>query len=266
MALDMSMMVEQVYRDTGILMRGLAHPAIFSSMRDGGADDRPSRPPLPFLPPPRERAANSFEAMLTEWGAVPVGPRNFKTLLAAGEAVLLFPGGAREAVKLKGEAYRLFWPARGEFVRMAARHGATIVPFAAVGCEDSLTQVLDAGELAALPLLGPWLTDRARAATPPARRGVSADPALESTFMLPLAVPSGLPERMFFLFREPIELTPDLAADREGADAVYRTVKAEVEGGISWLLEARQRDPYRKGAPRLAYEAVAGGAAPTFKV
>jgi 1-acyl-sn-glycerol-3-phosphate acyltransferase len=42
---------------------------------------------------------------------------------------------------LKGEAYKLFWPEKAEFVRMAARYGVTIIPFASVG-EDELLEVL----------------------------------------------------------------------------------------------------------------------------
>lgn len=41
---------------------------------------------------------------------------------------------------LQGEEYKLFWPKQQEFVRMAARFGATIVPFGAVG-EDDIAQV-----------------------------------------------------------------------------------------------------------------------------
>ena len=37
---------------------------------------------------------------------------------------------ACQAYKGKGQEYRLFWPRRPEFIRMAARYGATIVPFA----------------------------------------------------------------------------------------------------------------------------------------
>lgn len=36
--------------------------------------------------------------------------------------------------------YKLFWPDQPEFVRMAARFGATIVPFGVVG-EDDLAEV-----------------------------------------------------------------------------------------------------------------------------
>lgn len=67
--------------------------------------------------------------------------------------VLLYPGGVREAFKRRGENYRLFWPARAEFVRMAARAGAVILPLAAVGADESLGLLLDSDEIRANPLL-----------------------------------------------------------------------------------------------------------------
>jgi len=41
---------------------------------------------------------------------------------------------------LQGEEYQLFWPKELESVRMAARFGAKIVPFGAVG-EDDIGQI-----------------------------------------------------------------------------------------------------------------------------
>ena len=42
-------------------------------------------------------------------------------------------------------------------------------------------------------------------------------------------------------------------------------VKAEVEAGIAYLLEHRERDPYRKLLARVAYETSWGGRqAPSF--
>ena len=41
---------------------------------------------------------------------------------------------------LQGEEYKLMWPKQQEFVRMAARFGATIVPFGVVG-EDDIAEV-----------------------------------------------------------------------------------------------------------------------------
>jgi hypothetical protein len=40
----------------------------------------------------------------------------------------------------QGEEYKLFWPDQQEFERMAARFGATIVPFGVVG-EDDIAEV-----------------------------------------------------------------------------------------------------------------------------
>lgn len=42
---------------------------------------------------------------------------------------------------LQGEEYKLFWPDQPEFIRMAAKFGATIVPFGSIG-EDDLTEVI----------------------------------------------------------------------------------------------------------------------------
>jgi hypothetical protein len=40
--------------------------------------------------------AGGFQGLMTTFGAVKVGGRNFFKLLQNGEAVLLFPGGVRE--------------------------------------------------------------------------------------------------------------------------------------------------------------------------
>lgn len=41
---------------------------------------------------------------------------------------------------LQGKEHTLFWPTQPEFVRMAAKFGAKIVPFASIG-EDDLGEV-----------------------------------------------------------------------------------------------------------------------------
>lgn len=37
---------------------------------------------------------------------------------------------------VQGEQYKLFWPEQSEFVRVAARFGAKIIPFGVVGEDD----------------------------------------------------------------------------------------------------------------------------------
>ncbi|CAB1116918.1 unnamed protein product [Ectocarpus sp. CCAP 1310/34] len=73
---------------------------------------------------------------MVKLGAVSVTPRNMLRLFKAGESMLLYPGGVKEALHQKGQEYQIFWPEKGEFVRMAASFNATIVPFAAVGSAD----------------------------------------------------------------------------------------------------------------------------------
>jgi hypothetical protein len=53
---------------------------------------------------------------------------------------IFFPILIVDLCDLQGEEYKLIWPKQQEFVRMAARFGATIVPFGAVG-EDDIAEV-----------------------------------------------------------------------------------------------------------------------------
>lgn len=48
----------------------------------------------------------------------------------------------REVVKKRGEEYKLFWKDTPDFVRLAARCGALVVPFAAVGADDAYDVVM----------------------------------------------------------------------------------------------------------------------------
>lgn len=67
---------------------------------------------------------------------------------------------AAQAFKRKGETYKIVWPGKAEFVRMAAKFGATIVPFAAIGCDEAVTHHLSAEELEQLQKLLPPLPFR----------------------------------------------------------------------------------------------------------
>ena len=227
-------------------------------------------------------------SQFTAFGAVPVSGRNLYKLLAAGECVLLFPGGVREAFKRKDEKYALFWPSRPEFVRMAARHGAVIVPFAAVGAEDGFDVVADADDVKAIPFgVGEALLARARD-VPSARAvdtRVTQDGQSEEAFVQPLIVPRA-PERYYFKFGKPIrtgEIFAQTTTTRKKRDAknatrdedfeaaetrlaleTYAECRASVEDGIDWLLARRSEDPFKDTPGRVIWEAAAGKQAPTF--
>ncbi|GKV40646.1 hypothetical protein SLEP1_g48257 [Rubroshorea leprosula] len=116
-------LISQILIERNILVRGLAHPFAFTRLKDGML--------------PEVSTFDSYRIM----GAVPVSGPNFYKLLSAKSHILLYPGGMREALHRKGEEYKLFWPEQSEFVRMAARFGAKIVPFGTIG-EDDVAQVI----------------------------------------------------------------------------------------------------------------------------
>lgn len=108
---DLSLIVREFIKEKNVLIRGMAHPLIFNQ-------------------------SSPLTDAMVKFGAVKVSPMSFYQLLKNNETVLLFPGGAREALHKKGEEYKLFWPERTDFVRMAGMLDAIIVPFAAVGMEN----------------------------------------------------------------------------------------------------------------------------------
>ncbi|KAE9449018.1 hypothetical protein C3L33_19089, partial [Rhododendron williamsianum] len=121
LGLEVISLISRFWAERNILVRGIAHPMLFEGS-NGTVD---------------VSAYDTIRVM----GAVPVSGSNLYKLLSLNSHVLLYPGGVREALHRKGEEYKLFWPERSEFVRMAARFGATIIPFGAVG-EDDLAQVV----------------------------------------------------------------------------------------------------------------------------
>jgi hypothetical protein len=314
-AADMYALVAEFLRERGAMVRGLAHPVVFGGFGgggggeggeggggDGGGGDRGGSSSNGNGDGNGASPA-SFGAFLSTYGAVPVSPFNLHALLAAGETTLLFPGGAREAFKRRGEEYTLIWPERSEFVRMAARFGATIVPFSAVGADEAVVQLLSGPELAELrervpaPLREaagrlmsssgggsggrggssssnsssrPQQHQQPPQNLPVARRGVNAQAFDDDAFAnaLPLIAPNGAPRRLYFKFGAPIRTTPEMASDRAACDALYKQTKSEVEDGLQWLLAERGRDPYGEFVPRLLWERApwnAGKQAPTFR-
>lgn len=115
---DMPLMFEEIHRVRGRFVRGLADHAHF--------------------------VVPGWRDVLTRGGAVRGTRENCRVLLGAGEAVLVYPGGGREVAKRKGEKYQLLWKQRTGFARMAIEAGCPIVPFGAVGAEESYEILLDA--------------------------------------------------------------------------------------------------------------------------
>jgi 1-acyl-sn-glycerol-3-phosphate acyltransferase len=160
-------------------------------------------PTLPFV--------SSFYARL---GQVVGTPENCRRLLAAGEAILVFPEGVRGLNKPFRERYRLQEFGLG-FMRLALECETPIVPIGIVGAEEQAPAIVDLKPLARL----------------------LAMPSLPVT-PTPLALP--LPTRYHIHFGEPMRFTG--SADDEDAllEEKVRGVKRAVQALLEEGLRARK--------------------------
>lgn len=261
---DTFVFVGDVLKEKNMMVRGLAHPLFAQVVNPDYFNEFDLGP---FTPGPASdpQILGLVGRLLTTFGAVPVSGKNFHQLLSGGEHVLLYPGGVREAYKMKDEKYQLFWPEQSEFVRMAAKFGATIIPLAAVGQEDGIEILFDGNDAKNAPIFGDYVKNQLERYVPKARKGVSGDVGIDGQMIQPLTVPK-LPERFYFLMQKPIKLSPEDYNDREKCDEVYKQVKYGVESGIEYLRTKREEDPYKEFFPRTLYEMTqTGKTAPTFK-
>jgi len=81
---------------------------------------------------------------------------NCDAMMEAGENIIVYPGGARETCKRKGEAHQLTWKQRTGFARMAIEHGYDIITVAQVGADDSFDIIADSDEIME-SRFGQWL-------------------------------------------------------------------------------------------------------------
>eukprot|EP00877_Chromochloris_zofingiensis_P003357 jgi/Chrzof1/13021/Cz07g16210.t1 len=224
---DMPLLLYELYM-RGFKVKGLAHPGHW---------------------------AGPLGSFFEQFGAVKAGPMTAYKLLRNGEQVLLFPGGAREVNKRCGEEYQLFWRDSPDFVRLAAKCDAIIIPFAAVGADDAYDVMLEADEVLDVPVLGPLMRDALRQVVP------SLEPSavvLPVTRLPGLGLPSVVPvpnlQRLYFKMCEPVD-TRQLTFAKNDADAwqqLYNEIKATVVSGMEELLAVRATDEQRSVGARIS--------------
>ena len=153
-------------------------------------------PTLPFV--------STFMARV---GQIVGTPENCRRLLAADEAILVFPEGVRGLNKPFSERYRLQGFGAG-FMRLALESGAPVVPVAVVGAEEQAPSLVDLKPLAKM-------------------LGIPAFP------ITPMLLPLPLPVRYHILFGEPMRF--EGSADDDDAE-IERKV-AEVERNVKALID-----------------------------
>ena len=243
--------------------RGLAHPIVFQGGNGFANGPGPSGPRERITKRNKEGIIrDAREGDFQKFGAVKVTPKNFYRLLSTGQAGLLFPGGVREVFHGKGEEYELFWPEKVDFIRMAAKFNTTIVPISAVGAADSANILLDPEELLNLSF---GLGDRLRNSSETTISARFDQSNSDERFVPPLVVPS-VPARHYFVFGRPFDTSTIDPKDKEACADMYGKVKGELRRGLDDVLVAREHDPFKDFAKRLAVERITGNQAPTFDI
>jgi 1-acyl-sn-glycerol-3-phosphate acyltransferase len=153
-------------------------------------------PTLPFV-----------STIFSRCGQIVGTPENCRRLLAAGEALLVFPEGTRGLNKPFRKRYELQEFGLG-FMRLALESQAPIVPVGVVGAEEQAPQLFDLKPLARL-------------------LGFPAFP------ITPTLLPFPLPSRYHIHFGEPIRFAG--SADDEDAELEERVT--EVQRAVQGLLE-----------------------------
>lgn len=267
-SIDAVLLMQHVLEHRNVLVRSLAHPVLFRAFgMSGESDETDTGKSASSDDEPRVLRLPGLDGVTTDelkrFGIMSINPRALVRELAQNSWVLLFPGGAREALKRKSDdLYSLHWPESTEFVRVAASMGATIIPVATVGTEDSVNLLLDSAQVSkgARALSSLRRSPPAAAASngrgsplPAARQWRGTRIEDESGSMLPpLAIPSA-PDRVYLKFGPLIEVPAAARDDRELAREIYGTVKTAVKDGIDSLLERRELDCYRTPRSRLAF-------------
>jgi 1-acyl-sn-glycerol-3-phosphate acyltransferase len=173
-------------------------------------------------------------------GATMGHPDVARALMAHDQDILVFPGGAHEAVKPSRARYRLQWKERLGFLRLAAEFGYTIVPFGLVGPDEFYEYLMDSEEvIALLDKLGLWSSNMRRDAIPPLLRGSFGT-------LIPR------PQASYLSFAEPLSLpTPGKRPATKKQLLAWRDIVAErIEEQVSDMLLEREQTRHEYGLLR----------------
>mmetsp|Transcript_8266 Transcript_8266/g.14960 ORF Transcript_8266/g.14960 Transcript_8266/m.14960 type:complete len:631 (-) Transcript_8266:1047-2939(-) len=164
------------------------------------------------------------------FGAVRATPRNYFRLLSMNQNILLYPGGAREVCRRRGdEYYAVKWKDEVDFVRPAVKFNALIVPVSAIGADDSVELILDTEEQLEFPILGGLI------------KNIVSQNGGDLEHLHPITT-FPKPERMYFQFHSVIDCSQ---YSMDQSSEIYDRVRSNVENGIQDLIQYRNRDPQR---------------------
>ncbi len=208
---DPLMLTVAVYGDTGHLLRFIAHGNLFFSI-----------PGLRTLAP--------------MWGLIPNRDMALADhVLANDRALMLYPGSGTEAILrcYRREPYRLKWHGKTGFVRLAARHRASVLFVAGLGIDELYYQT---------NIRMPAVAMRyGNAGDDAYYRGARVQLGAAGVHLVPGVLP--LPVRVTHVVSPPLDLAPDLDPDDDAAvEAAQVRLWAESQAFLDTAVAARERD------------------------
>jgi len=169
-----------------------------------------------------------FRDLAHSMGAVEGEPTATVRLLQDDQLVLVYPGGAKEALSDPEDAYRLQWEHSHGFIRTALRAQKPIIPIAGLGNEELYVQVVS--------------QDRVRQSG----LGRFISQLLGDKYVMPIYMGLGalpFPTELHYIVGEPIHLPhgPEAADDPEIVASLRRQVTETTQRLIDEGLEQRAR-------------------------
>jgi 1-acyl-sn-glycerol-3-phosphate acyltransferase/nucleoside-diphosphate-sugar epimerase len=180
---------------------------------------------------------------MTKLGGIIACQENAAYVLERDEMLGLFPEGIRGAFSLYRDAYKMGKFGRDEYVKIALRHRAPIVPFVTVGSAEIF------------PILKKWDWAWWKRNT--------EWPTFPITPTFPFLPPIPLPAKWHTQFLEPIHIEqrypPEAAGDPSMVRAISREVRKSMEEAIAEMLRRRKSIFYGsifegQAKERLSYE------------
>ena len=184
-------------------------------------------------------------SFLLDNGLVMGHPDVCAALMEDKQDLLVFPGGAQEAVKPVSQLYQLQWKERYGFVKLAAFHGYTIMPFGLVGPDEFYDHWIEGQELPET-VIGRVLS----------RLGLLTE---ETRYDILPPIPLGSlgtllpkPQRCFLGFGEPLNLSRYKGKNisRKTLQTLRGKVADQIKQQLSELLVIREQHKFEEGLLR----------------
>jgi 1-acyl-sn-glycerol-3-phosphate acyltransferase len=200
--LDLAVLIGLIHERAGRVIRSLGDRVVFAT---------------PLI---RDLARNM--------GIVEGQPAATVALLQDDQLVLVYPGGAKEALSSPQDAYRLQWEGSRGFIRTALRAQKPIIPVAGIGNEELYVQLVS--------------KDRVRES----RIGRFVSGLLGEKYVTPIYMGLGVipfPTELHYIIGEPIHLPygPEAADDEKIVAALHRQVTETTQQLIYQGLDDREK-------------------------